>query len=211
MTASSTPLTSRISNRVWSDDLSDGVKAQPFKTHGGRLERRDAPTVTPVGLEFRVNTFTTNTQAVPAIAMDADGDSVVVWESLRDGSGFGIYGQRYDKSGAPVGTEFLVNNVTTNDQRSPSVAMDATGGFVVVFESFGQDGSSYGVYARRFNTGPHKEVHFSSTPPPPTTSFGRQSPWTQTATLSSPGKVTATATGPALTFNGFLTLGPRWG
>lgn len=115
------------------------------------LERKDLPTITMVGTEFQVNTYTTNTQSAPAIAMDADGDSVVVWESLRQGGNFGIYGQRYDKSGAKVGTEFEINNVTTGEQRSPAVAMDANGGFVVVFESFGQDGSGYGIYARRYN------------------------------------------------------------
>lgn len=115
------------------------------------LERRETPTVTAVGSEFRVNSYTTNVQAIPSVAMDADGDSIVVWESLRDGSGFGIYGQRYDKNGTGIGSEFLVNNYTTNDQRSPAVAMDSTGGFVVVFESFDQDGSDYGIYARRYD------------------------------------------------------------
>jgi hypothetical protein len=115
------------------------------------LERRDAPAVVPVGAEFRVNSHTTNVQSAPAVALDADGDAIVVWESLRDGSGFGIYGQRYDQLGAAVGGEFRINNYTTNEQRSPAVAMDATGGFVVVYESFGQDGSGYGIYARRYN------------------------------------------------------------
>ncbi|MBK8505291.1 MAG: hypothetical protein IPL46_25690 [Saprospiraceae bacterium] len=48
------------------------------------------------GAELRVNSFTTSSQFVPAIAMDADGDFVVAWQSnLQDGSQTGIYSQRY--------------------------------------------------------------------------------------------------------------------
>jgi len=117
-----------------------------------RLESRELPTVTPVGAEFRANTFTTNSQSAPAIAVDSVGDYVVVWESQQDtGGSFGIYGQRYDENGAKVGGEFQINNYTTEEQRSPAVAMDANGNFVVAFESFDQDASGYGIYARRFN------------------------------------------------------------
>jgi len=115
------------------------------------LESRDAPTVTPVGAEFRVNVTTNNTQSAPAVASDNTGNFVVVWESLQDGSGFGIFARRYDASGNPLGGEFLVNGFTTGGQRSPAVAMDADGDFVVAFESYNQDGDGYGVYARRYD------------------------------------------------------------
>src|SRR5262249_45223564 len=48
---------------------------------------------------------------------------------------------------------FRVNSFTTDAQRVPSVAMDAAGEFVVAWESFGQDGESYGIYAQRYNLG----------------------------------------------------------
>ena len=50
----------------------------------------------PLGPEFRVNTYTTNNQWNPSVAAVASGDFVVVWESdLQDGSGLGVFGQRY--------------------------------------------------------------------------------------------------------------------
>ncbi|MEM6784506.1 MAG: hypothetical protein AAF624_12320, partial [Bacteroidota bacterium] len=116
-----------------------------------------AQTPTFVGGEFQVNTFTTARQESAAVAMDADGDFVVVWQSInyngadQDGDGAGIYAQRYDASGSAVGSEFQVNTFTTGDQANPSVAMDADGDFVVVWQSYGQDGSYDGVYARRYN------------------------------------------------------------
>ena len=40
-----------------------------------------------------------------------------------------------------VGNEFQVNTYTTSYQRNPSVAMDADRNFVVVWDSYDQDGS----------------------------------------------------------------------
>src|SRR5690606_36401463 len=58
----------------------------------------------------RVNTYTTNFQRRPAVAMDSDGDFVVTWTSTyQDGSGYGVYGQRYDMNGNALGGEFRVN------------------------------------------------------------------------------------------------------
>jgi hypothetical protein len=51
------------------------------------------------GGEFRVNSFTTNNQYNPAVGMDAAGDFVVAWSSYgQDGSGYGVYAQRYKES-----------------------------------------------------------------------------------------------------------------
>jgi hypothetical protein len=117
------------------------------------LESRQLLSAVPAGLEFRVNAHTTSNQQAPAVAMDADGDFVVVWISEgQDGSDFGIYGQRFNASGASQGSEFRVNVHTTNAQRDAAVAMDANGNFVVAWASRHQlSGSSdYDVFARRF-------------------------------------------------------------
>jgi hypothetical protein len=104
------------------------------------------------GSEFRVNSYTTNSQDSPSVAMDADGDFVIAWRSDgQDGSSAGIYAQRYNAAGVAQGSEFRVNTYTTGIQREPSVSMDADGDFVVTWASDGQDGSSYGVYAQRYN------------------------------------------------------------
>jgi VCBS repeat-containing protein len=82
----------------------------------------------------------------------ANGGFVVTWSSFgQDGSGLGIYGQLYDGSGLAVGGEFQINSYTDDNQNSPQIASLGDGGFVVVWNSFGQDGSNYGVYSQRFN------------------------------------------------------------
>ena len=108
---------------------------------------------TPQGSEFRVNTTTDNNQTFPAVAMAADtGAFVVVWESEgQDGSSTGVYGQRYDADGVAQGDEFLVNTTTSGDQQTAAVAMAADGSFVVAWESYGQDGDLWGVYAQRYD------------------------------------------------------------
>ncbi|MGH8631791.1 MAG: hypothetical protein ACREU7_13640, partial [Burkholderiales bacterium] len=47
--------------------------------------------------------------------------------------------------------EIPVNTTTSNSQDNAAVAMDADGDFVVAWVSNSQDGSGYGVFARRFN------------------------------------------------------------
>jgi hypothetical protein len=55
---------------------------------------------------------------------------------------------------APIrlGSEFAVNTYITGEQYDSAVAMSANGDFVVAWTSFGPDGSSYGVFARRFTS-----------------------------------------------------------
>ena len=79
------------------------------------------------GPEFRVNTYTTSDQQRPSVAMDSAGDFVVAWQSGEDGSGYGVYAQRYNVAGVAQGSEFQVNTYTTNNQYAPSVAMDSAG------------------------------------------------------------------------------------
>jgi len=104
-----------------------------------------------LGTGFEVNTHTAENQARGAVAVDGKGDFLVVWNSdAQDGSGFGIFGQRFAASGDRIGPEFQVNSHTENQQALPAVAGDRQGNFVVVWQSYRQDGSDYGIYAQRY-------------------------------------------------------------
>jgi len=129
---------------AWMSDGQDG------SDHGIYAQRYSAGGVAQ-GLEFRVNTYTTNFQSDPAIAMDSAGNFVIAWRSWQDGSAHGVYAQRYSAAGVPQGSEFRVNTYTTDDQRNPTVAMDAAGDLLIAWDSRGQDGSVEGVYAQRYN------------------------------------------------------------
>lgn len=132
---------------AWSGN---GAQADQVDADGIFVQRFDAAGV-PQGSETRANTTTANVQDLPAVAADADGDFIVVWQSLgQDGSGQGVYGQRFDAAGAAQGAEFGVNDYTSGSQRDASVAMDQDGNFVVVWESNGADGDLNGVRAKRY-------------------------------------------------------------
>ena len=109
------------------------------------------PTAAPVGSEFRANTYTSSDQIFSSVTALNDGGFVVTWSSDgQDGSGYGIYGQRYAADGTPVGSEFRANTYTTSDQIYSSVTALNDGGFVVTWSSFGQDGSGWGIYGQRY-------------------------------------------------------------
>jgi hypothetical protein len=107
---------------------------------------------TAMGEEFRVSPDTEHGQSFPQVAMDRDGDFVIVWQTDdEDGSQIGVSAQRFTRGGARAGAEFQVNQFTKYDQQYPKVAMDADGDFVVVYEGYdGRDGPGFDVYARRY-------------------------------------------------------------
>jgi hypothetical protein len=118
-----------------------GVYAQRYSADGS-----------PLDSEFLVNTHTTDEQLIPSLAMDSSGNFVIAWKSNgQDGSGYGVYAQRYNATGTSQGSEFQVNTYTTNSQWDPAVGMDADGNFVISWTSHGQDCSSYGIYAQQYN------------------------------------------------------------
>ncbi len=118
---------------------------------GGAQSTTDSVMIEVV-VENRVNTTIGGNQVDPSVAIDADGDHVVVWASdNQDGNGKGIYAQRYDATGAAVGGEFRVNTTTAGDQVRSAVSMDSNGNFIVTWASNNQDGDKYGIYGQRFN------------------------------------------------------------
>ena len=101
---------------------------------GGIFGQRFSATGEPLGSEFQINTTTSGNQASPTVAMDAAGNFIVVWQGpgLNDED---IFAQRFDPNGKPLGVEFQVNTYTDNSQLYPSVAVNVSGQFVVVWES----------------------------------------------------------------------------
>jgi hypothetical protein len=122
------------------DGSLEGIYAQRFSAAGA-----------PQGGEFRANTVTANAQKDAAVAMDAGGNFFITWSSDgQDGSGLGVYGQRFNAAAVVQGDEFRVNTTTAGAQGRSAVAMDANGDAVVAWH--GPDVAVYGVYAQRSAT-----------------------------------------------------------
>lgn len=85
-----------------------------------------------------VSKFTNSLQVDPAIATLANGNVIVVWTSFDQAgsnSQDDVYGQLLSTNGTMIGTNFLVNQFTTYNQRNPTVAALNNGGFVVAWVS----------------------------------------------------------------------------
>jgi hypothetical protein len=127
------------------DGAGSGIYGQMFAADGSRKNR-----------EFTVGTFLDSRPArdetTPRVAALADGGFVVVWAANgKDGSGSGIFGQRFDAAGERVGTELGINTTVAGDQVTPSVATLDDGGFIVAWASKSQDGSGFAIYGQRFD------------------------------------------------------------
>jgi hypothetical protein len=125
-------------DHIGGDGGDDAVLGQRFDSDGNRL-----------GGEFQINSYTIGPQGFPhKIAADSTGNFAVVWQSLgQDGSESGVFGQRFDSDGLPLGTEFQVNTFTLHRQgeNALALAMADNGDFVVVWKSSMQDSNEFGV------------------------------------------------------------------
>jgi hypothetical protein len=116
------------------------IKARLYDASGAAL-----------GGEQLVSTNTGGSQQQPAVTALPSGGFVVTWS---DFAAQDVKAQLFDASGAKVGTEFVVNMVTTGSQTEPAVASLSSGGFVVSWtDTSGQggDASSTAVMAQLFD------------------------------------------------------------
>ena len=109
---------------------------------------------TPVGGQFNATESPSGYQSRHQVAVDALGNSIVVWESNATGGGtaWTIQGRCFDAAGLPRATTFQVSAASSSAQRFPTVAMNATGGFVAAWEDFNGSTNDQGhrIVARRF-------------------------------------------------------------
>ena len=112
---------------------------------------------------LRVNDAVSANRGSPVVAFDSPSTFVVGYRSRAfDGDGESLVARRFNAADNSEATpEFLVNTFTTGNQAPAisehSIAVDASGNFVSVWTSDGQDGSSGGIYAEKFyqpNQGP---------------------------------------------------------
>jgi hypothetical protein len=127
---------------AWEDNGGDQfyqVKVRGFKADGTqRFSQRT------------VNTDATGQQRKPAVATDAEGNFVVVWEDDGGDGKYQIKARGFKADGSQRFSQRTVNSVAKGQQRHATIAMNANGQFVVVWEDDGGDGI-YQIKARGFN------------------------------------------------------------
>lgn len=96
------------------------------------------------------DTYISGNQVPWAVATDGHSRYVVVWQDdTRDGSNRGIFARLYDENGVPLGSDFIVNSTTSQQQQYANAAMWDDGAFVVAYWSI--DGADWNVRARLFS------------------------------------------------------------
>jgi Ca2+-binding RTX toxin-like protein len=134
-----------------------GIYAKRYNAAGVEQPRPGTALVGAGPNEFRVNNYTASNQESPKVAMGADGSFIIVFAGVGDSGGantdHGIYGMGFLANGTPVAPHDLrFNSYSDNEQTNPSVAIAPDGSFVVAWQSLGQDGSDYGIFAKRYDS-----------------------------------------------------------
>ena len=117
------------------------ARAQVFSKDGARL-----------GAEITISD-TIGASSHPVATFQSAEQFVAVWQHNQHGeSGLEVLGQRFEVDGKRIGSEFRVNSHTEGNQQRPDIASLPDGGFVVAWQSSGQDGSGLGIRGRRFDS-----------------------------------------------------------
>lgn len=104
------------------------------------------------GDEFQVNTHELNDQRIPAVAVDADGNSLVVWQSQGlPEDGWDVFARRLDANGAAQAPELQVNEFTSGRQEGQHVTALPTADFVVAWNGASRRGVTQGIHARHLD------------------------------------------------------------
>jgi tetratricopeptide (TPR) repeat protein len=136
---------------VWSDErhgsTNDTIYAQKLDTNGNRLWDTS---------DVRVNQNTSScTRVAPDIAIDSDGNAIIVWRDNRNGD-YDIYAQKLDSNGVVQwgASDVKVNQYASSENElSPRIALDPYGYAIIVW-SDGRNGATTNdsIYAQMLDT-----------------------------------------------------------
>jgi len=128
---------------VWHDNNTDG---DGLGIMARRLDSSLSGTLAP----FKVNEVGIGDQEFPRVALLKNGGAVFAWQG-----GAGPTQRIYARFVRPDGTfatgDVLANTYQLQHQINPAVAGLANGTGIIVWSSYGQDGSLYGVFGQRFS------------------------------------------------------------
>lgn len=107
---------------------------------------------TPRGERFRLSANTQGSQEQPAASFARDGGFIAAWVSHGNffDSPWDVYARRFDAAGQPAGGELLVSTEGAEEQRTPQVALSASGDFLIGWVSWVGEGGFFDILGRRF-------------------------------------------------------------
>lgn len=125
---------------VWDSEGSSAGDTSFTSVHAQRYAADGAP----AGAPMQVNSYTTDYQGSPAVAIDPQGNFVVAWQSDAsnyDADDYSIQASIFNAAGAPLTGQFQVSSSTTGPQVDAAVAANGLGQFLVVWNSASSAGT----------------------------------------------------------------------
>jgi hypothetical protein len=109
----------------------------------------------PLGPERRVDDEDSPGRLGGNLDADAQGNFFVTWTGAAPSGSPGgrasdIWGRLFRPDGQPFGPKRVLNTYTADDQTEPYVVAGADGTFIVVWQSYGQDGDAEGIFGQVF-------------------------------------------------------------
>ena len=137
---------------VWQDDTDDNdfyeIRARSYSPSD--CDSDDA--LATLVYDLHVNSESSGQQKLPDVAMDRDGNFVVVWEDDSDGNDtYQIYARGFDRLGRERIHDWTVNSEASGQQLKPAIAMDFEGNFVVAWQDDLDGNDVYQIRARGFD------------------------------------------------------------
>lgn len=128
---------------VW-NDYRNGISNSDIYA---QLYRADS---SKLGGNFKINNDTgSSATSTPKIAVDGQGNFMIVWQNFRDGK-YDIFSQNFNGDGTALGKNFRLNDDSNRiDQSFPAVSVNRSGNFIVVWPILQND--KYSLEGRFFN------------------------------------------------------------
>jgi len=126
---------------VWTDPRNGNkdIYFQRFDSGGNKI-----------GINIKANDTVLTLHESPSVAMDGNGNFVIVWKDFRNGNFSDIYLQRYDSNGNPLGSNVRVDDDAVNaSQYISAIAIDGFGNFVVVWDD---ERAGTNIYLQRYDS-----------------------------------------------------------
>lgn len=137
-----------------------------FDNHYDIRARTFAPNGAPKTDEFTVQPSSNAEHFAPALASAPNGDFLITWQTFQSGN-LDLQARPFAANGKPLSEAFVLNSIATGNQKSPTLAMNATGTFAAAWHS--DTTGNWNIYAR---TGTMNPMSPSQPPACPRSSRG---------------------------------------
>jgi hypothetical protein len=116
------------------DDTSVIAWENALDNHYDIRARRFTPNGSPKSDEFTIQPSTTAQQFAPTLAMASNGDFLITWQTF-DAGHLDLQARPFSANGKPLSETVRLNTAQTGHQKSPALAMNATGTFASAWHS----------------------------------------------------------------------------